>query len=384
MSSLRLALFALAAAVLLAPSPASAKEESKIQINLDPVSGGVAGGRSGAKVKTQFMPGVAGLQLQAKGLAPSTEHALLSDGVEIVRFMAGSNGQANVKVDLLQLVAGDFAAAPVDPRGTLLTINDGTADVYAGWLYGPVANDPSRVLINESTFLAPDALAAPSGSAIASYMMTPNRKGKLRISLIGAPPGDYEIWIDGVLAGSMTTNPAGNASADFRSDAVPGAGSGNGNGNGKPKKAGKAKLPLNFDPRFAWIELRMAGLPVFAGEMAAQIGGLNVCLPVEAPLPLIAAPAQPGATGTVTLGIEDDCSREFAVTVAGMVPGPYDLVLGGLPVATLVVAPDGTGAFAFDTSPDQIGELPLDFPLPSGASLSIEAAGVPALVGQLP
>lgn len=386
MSVVRLASLLLAAALLAAPAPAGAKEESKIQIALDPVGGGAAGARNGAKLRTQFMPGQAGLQMQVKGLAPSAEYLLLADGLEILRFTSGSNGQANVKVDLLRLGAGDLAAAPVDPRGTLVTINDGAADVFAGWLYGPVANDPSRVLVNESTFLAPDPVAAPSGTAIAGYMMTPNRKAKLRISLVGAPVGEYEIWVDDVLVGTLTTNPAGNASADFRSD-VPrtnGNAGGNGNGNGKPKKAGNAKLPLDFDPRMAWIELRLAGAPVFAGEMAAQIGGLNVCLPTVTPVALAPTPAAPAAVGSLAFVGEDDCSRQLSVAAAGLVPGTADLVVAGVAVATLVVAADGTAAAVFDTSPDAVGELPLDFALPSGAPIAIGQGGVEALSAQIP
>jgi hypothetical protein len=128
----------------------------------------------------------------------------------------------------------------------------------------------------------------------------------------------------------------------------------------------------------------MAGAPVFAGEMAAQIGGLNVCFPVEGPLPMASTGVQASATGTVTLGLEDDCTRKVVVSVAGMTPGSYDLAVDGAPVATLVVAADGTGTLAFDTVPDALGELPLDFSLPSGATLSVSSAGVAVLVALIP
>ena len=374
MASLRSVLFALSVAALLLPSPAlAAKEQSKIQIALDPVAGGAAAGRNVAKLRTQFMPGRAWIHLHVKGLAPSTEHLLLSDGIEITRFTTNTKGKATLKVDLLALASMDFAGAPVDPRGTLVTVHDGTTDVLAGWLYGPVENDPSRVHVTESTFLAPDPLAAPSGTTIAHYMMTPNRKAKLRIRLVHAPIGDYEVWVDDVLVGEMSTNSAGNASADFRSEIPRGA--------APSGKKSKKKLPLDFDPRLAWIELRMAGAPVFAGEMAAQIGGLNLCLALVTPLAL--APAQPGAAGTLTLSIEDDCSRELAFSVSGLAPGSYDVVVAGEVVGALVAAADGTGAVTFDTSPEP-GELPLEFLLPSGTPFSIEAGGVPALTGVMP
>jgi hypothetical protein len=283
-----------------------------------------------------------------------------------------------VKIDLLQLGA-DLGVAPVDPRGTFVTVHDGVADVLGGWLYGPVANDPSRVHVNESTFLAPDALAAPTGTATADSMMTPNRKGKLKISVIGGPVGSYEVWIDGVLVGTMSSNPAGNASAEFRSD--PPRGNGNANRPGKP---GKVKLPMGFDPRLALIELKQLGATVFSGEMAAQIGGLNVCLPFAAPAPLALAPGQVAGAGTVTFGQDDDCSRTLALAVSGLAPGTYDVVVGGVPVAALAVAPDGTGAVAFDSSPDALGELPLDFSLASGTGIAVELAGVEVLVATVP
>jgi hypothetical protein len=179
-----------------------------------------------------------------------------------------------------------------------------------------------------------------------------------------------------VLVGTMTTNPAGNAKADFRSDAVPGAGNG--------KKGGNSKLPMDFDPRMAWIELRMAGAPVFAGEMAAQIAGLNVCLASETALPMTATVAQPAATGTATLAIEDDCSREVSLAVVGVLPGTYDVAVDGTVVGSLTVAVDGTGSVAFDTTPDELGELALDFSLASGAVLSVDSAGVQVLTVQIP
>jgi len=379
---------AAALGVAMAPVPALAKEESKIQINLDPLSGVAGPGRSNtSKLKTLFMPGTAGIQVQVQGLAPATEYLLLSDGIEITRFTTGSNGQANVKIDLLQLATtGDLGVAVVDPRGTFVTLNDGVADVQGGWLYGPVELDPSRVLVNESTNLAPDALAAPTGSATANYMMTPNRKGKLRISTIGAPVGDYEVWIDGVLVGTMTTNPAGNASVEFRSDAPHGNSGGNGKPNkpNKPKKQGNVKLPMDFDPRMALIELLQGGVVVFSGEMAAQIGGLNVCLPFEAGAPLALAPGQAAGAGTVSFGQEDDCSRTFTIAVTGLAPGVYDLVVADVVVGALTVAADGTGTVRFDTSPDDLDELPLDFSLPSGATIAIELGGVEVLVGTVP
>ena len=56
-------------------------------------------------------------------------------------------------------MAGDLAAAPVDPRGTFVTVNDGVSDVIGGWLFGPIELDPSRAKAKEVTDLVPDPLS---------------------------------------------------------------------------------------------------------------------------------------------------------------------------------------------------------------------------------
>jgi hypothetical protein len=370
-------LLVLAAAAALgavaAPAPGIAKEESKLQIALDPVAGPSGGGWRNAKLRTRFMTGEAVVHVQVKGLLPLTEYGLHSDGVEITRFTTTDKGGANVKLDLLQmaLATGDLAAAPVDPRGTFVTVNDGVADVLGGWLFGPVELDPSRAKAKEVTHLMPDALAAPTGSAKASYKMTPNGKATLRISLGGAPAGDYEVWIGGALVGTLTTNPAGNASVEFRSS---------GAGNGKSKK----KLAMAFDPRLELIELLQGGAPVFSGVMAAQIGGLNVCLESEIAAALSLAAGQVAGAGSMSFGTEADCSRTFAMEVSDLVAGAYDVVVADVVVGSMAVAADGTGSVHFDTSPDDLDELPLDFSLPSGAAIALEQGGVQVLVGIVP
>src|SRR5262245_30164607 len=168
----RLLLLALVAASLgFAPAAALAKEESKIQVLLlEPGScdGNGGGGAKGqgpiADVKSflQEPGGKAGLQLRARGLAPSTEHELLALSSEadpapqlLASFTTGANGQFVGSFDLHK---GDAVEAPLDPRGKYLVIEaaGSDTDLLAGWLYGAPEDDCPMTKVKELTRLAPD------------------------------------------------------------------------------------------------------------------------------------------------------------------------------------------------------------------------------------
>ncbi len=369
---IRTALACLAAALLVAPAPAAhAKEESKIQVLLlapGPGNGNGNGRGNGpsAAVKSFLQdPGsLRKLQLQVRGLAPDLEHVLLAaladDGSdpsprELCRFTTASNG---TWTGTCNIGKGDFAEAPVDPRGKYLSVNDGSEDVLAGWLYGAAADDGPGTKVKELTRLAPDETVAPSGSVDARYDMRPNGKGSFGVSMRGVPAGDYDVCVDGVVVETLTPNPGGSAKASFRTKPSK-----------NPGKGHSKKGTLDFDPRRAWVELKQGVDVYFAGPMLAQIEGLNVCTPSATPLVL----TLPAGSGTADLEVEDDCESALAIDVAGMTPGVYDVLVDGNDVADLTVAGDGTGAARFDPTPDELGEVVLDFPVTSASTVELVA-----------
>jgi hypothetical protein len=376
----RLALRLLALGLLLAlASGAHAKEESKLQILLLPPGTGGGNGNGNGLAKGQgpigdlrsFLqdPGsLRRLQLHVRGLEPGVEHTLLAlldetdtAPSELCRFMTDANGQWN---GTCEIGKGDAVEAPIDPRGKYLVVNDGVEDVLVGWLYGAPEDDGPMTKVKEQTSLAPDATVAPTGSADARYDMRPNGKGSLVISLRGVPAGDYDVWVDGVLVETLTPNPGGSAKASFRTHPSNGNGNGGGNGQGHNKRG-----LLDFDPRRKLIELMQGSEVYFSGPMLAQIEGLNSCTPSSAPLTLVL----PAGSGTAALEIESDCETALAIEASGLAAATYDLLVDGVDVADVVVAGDGVASARFDPTPDEVGELDLDFAVSGSSTVELVA-----------
>jgi len=369
-------LAAIVAAVLtlaFMPGTASAKEESKIQILLLPAGPGNGNGNGNGLAKGQgpigdvrsFLQGSsAQLQLHVRGLAPGAPHTLFAaesesdpDPLVLASFDTDPNGQF---IDTFDLSKGEELEAPVDPRGKYLIVHDGTGDVLAGWLYGAPADDGPMTKVKELTELTPDTDVDPSGSVSAGYAMRPNGRGSLVVMLRGVPEGDYDVFVDGGLVATLTPTPGGTARATFLTHPSNGQGSGKAVGH---KKNGT----LDFDPRRKQIELKQDAQVYFSGPMLAQIEGLNVCAPSATPLAL----TLPAGTGSATLVLESNCETAFALAASGLAAGTYDLRVDGLDVADVVVAGDGIAATRFDPTPDEAGELPLDFAVTSASTVEL-------------
>ena len=381
MAFCRRSLLVLATALALAPAGALAKEESKIQVLLlapgvvcdgNGNGGGLAKGQGPiADVKSflQEPGGKAELQLRVRGLAPSTDHELLALASEsdlepqlLASFTTAANGQFVGSFDLHK---ADAADAPVDPRGKYLVVEEAGSDtdLLAGWLYGAAEDDCPMTKVKELTSLAPDADADPTGSADARYDMRPNGHGSLVVTLRGVPAGDYDIFVEDAGVDpveTLTPNPGGSARASFSTK--PSNGNGNGNVQGHNKKGA-----LGFDPRRKRIEIKQGDQVFFAGPMLAQIEGLNACSASSTPLTL----TLPAGSGTAALELEDNCETALVVDASGLDEDTYDLVVGGVDVANVVVGPDGLVALRFDPTPDAAGELPLDFAVGSASSIEL-------------
>lgn len=351
---------------------AAAKEESKIQIRLQPLGGG---GNVRGDVRTKLQGEDASLALRVRGAEPETEHVLLAkagedspDGEEIASFTTGPNGQFTGSFELA-IPGGES----VDPRGKYLVVSDGTNEVLGAWLYGAPADDAPKTKVKELTSLAPDETADPSGEVDARYDMRPNGHGKLKVSTRGIPAGEYDLWVDGVMVESLVPNSGGNAKATFTTKPS--------NGNSKPHNA---KGPLDFDPRRKLIELRMGDALFFSGPMLAQIGGVNVCDAGASSVPFELGPAQTEGAGSIALGIESDCEASVEVEIQDLPAASYDLYVDGTLVAPIEVVDVGgtlSGRVDFDPNPDEAGELQLDFPTDSGTIFDVFASGETPMTG---
>jgi hypothetical protein len=384
----------LAACVLaLGAGPAQAKDESKIQIRMEPLVDANDVGR----VMSFMWDGRARLDLHVRRLAPSTEHVLkLDDGTELMRFTTSTEGNANVRVDLLGM--GTSSAPPVDPRGHELLVADPIGDVLSGWLYGAAEDDPHWVHIKEWTELDPSDLADPPpapdvvveedddtdpGRVLARYELNPSGKPRFRVQARHIVPGDYDVYVNSVLVASFTPNAAGNAEVDFRTNGKAYAAMTKFGSNGKPKH--NQKLLLAFDPRDQLIELKQGADVYYSGIMRAGIDGVNECEAGAGELAMTPADPASTATGKVEVGNDDGCDRELEVEVEGLLAGSYDVMVDGVVVGQIVVAVDGeSSSIEFETDPDEAGELPLTFAFGDGSVIDVGQAGTVLLSVTLP
>lgn len=362
------------AAIALAPLAASAREESKIRLFMERV----AGGNEKGMLRSQLAPGSAELRIHVSRLAPNLEHVVTGGGVEVARFTTNAAGNAELRIDLLQ--TGGGATPTFDPRGKLVTINDGTNDVLAAWVFADPANDPARPRIKEVTSLAREA--ATQGTVDARYDALPSGGARLAIALRGVAAGEYDVIVDDQIVATVTPNPSGFAAVDLRMR--PGNGAGNPGANGKPHKQ---RGPLGINPRGETIEVvDQADVVQFAGEMLAQIPGLGVCTASTQSANLTPDPAQTSGTGSVALAVEESCDLHMRLTLNDLALGDYDLVIAGLDVDDLAIASAGSTTFEFDENPDAaLGELPLPAGVAAGASIAIQEIGSDVvLTGSLP
>ena len=334
-----------AALVLLCAAPALGKEESKIWLPLERVDPQVHP-RTRAFVRVFLTEWQTVLHLHATHLDPSTEYIVTLDGEEFARFTTWQNGNAN---RLFNLLTDATDGEPTDPRGKLLAVNDGTTDLLAGVVSGPM--EPRATRAKEWTQLQAED-DETTGVAFGRFHLRPNGFMTFAVIVRGVLRGDYEVFLDGDPIGTISTNPGGWGRLFFR---------GHPNDHGQGGNGRRPWETLTFDPRYKLIEVVHEGVLVFSGPMKAQIAGLNVCMSDQTQVML----SGPGGQGSLRFGTGEDCDDQVAIEVSMMVAGDYDVELNDVPTATLSVGMDGTGMVVFESHPED-GELPLTFALQPG------------------
>jgi hypothetical protein len=362
------------AALLVAGPPALAKEESKIQTDLEVVTPG-GGPPPRGSVRLKLQGSEATFHLKVKRLAASTEYVVTADGVEQTRFTTNAKGDANEKMDLHTVSMGTLA--PFDPRGKLVGVALETApgsfqNVLEAVVSG--ASEPPRTKVKEWTDLAPDA-GAPGAAGDARFDQRPNGNRRFVVKASGlAPNTSHDVHVDGSPVGTLVTNGGGAGKAHFEAKK-----------NGKSK--GKKKQALGVDPRGLLVEVFDATTLMLSGPMLAQIDGISVCAPSQT---LVALTNEPGVlgTGTAEFEVEDDCDRSFEVELDDVTPDTYDVFVGGADVGDLVavdIGSGGDGTLAFDTDPDDPGEQLLDFdPRGQAVEVRLQSDGSLVMSGALP
>lgn len=344
----RLHLFATAGALgaLLTVTSAGAKDRARID---GPLSGtGAVAGATG-RVKAVLSSSTSRMQVRVGGLLPSADYTLRVGGIPEATFSTTAGGTATLRFQS----AGSSAALPFDfdPRGEQIAVDDNGVPVLE--MTFSASGEPSGTIVDDRTGLAPTA-AAPGGSAEARFRQRKDGRRTFKVEIEDVPAGAYDLYVGGVLRAAITVS-AGEGEVEFDSLASP------------------PKLPLDFDPRGAVLDVQQGATTFFSGVMAAQAPGVNTCAPAESEEAIASTGVDPDGSAKARLRTKDDCERDFQVEAEDVPVGDYEVWVGGVQRGVLTVVDTGLkveGELEFDTDPDDPGEVLFDFD-PTGATIEI-------------
>ncbi len=330
----------LALGVLGCPGSAPEEEHSAITATLEANGITLA---SGWAISTMKGPH-SSLEVVLMGLAPNTSYELRVGGHLVTSFMSDSAGNA---FGLFSETGSLFEGLlEYDVRGQDLSISTGGQNVLNAVMSG--VGEPATITVDERTQLQ-KVDPATAGKARTRFRIDPDGRHRFDVELQGlAVPGTYTIFVDGTVRGTVDV-PASFGETEFA------------NPTDDP-----GELLLDFDPRGAVVDIALGSTVVFSGPMEAQVPGMNTCTfsESESQLPLVAA--SPGDNAKIRVRTREDCDEDVRVQVETAAGGSFDFVVDGIVRGVITTVFDPTkgqfvGELEFDSDPDEIDELLLDF-----------------------
>ena len=308
-----------------------------------------AGVVSGAKgtARAIFTPNNPKFRLDLSGLTPDATYQFSVDGILEETIVADRRGRVH-KDFRLTPTAGKLAL-DFDPRGALLSVNDGTDELLAMIFSGE--GEPEKMRVDERTDLL-RAETETDGRVSLRYLEQ-NNQDRFIVHFLGLERGDYELFVDGQLTEEISLTKGRSTHRTFQL------------WKGKHvSKNGKGKnKTLDFDPRGKVVDVVREGEIIFSGEMLAQIEGINGVQVGEAALDLTSTGLDVDATGSALLSLDQEGVLSLTVEVGDLPAGDYDVLIGGTTRGTLTVTgaePGSTGTLTFATEPEA-DEILLDF-----------------------
>jgi|GEM_PF-5209923 len=256
-----------------------------------------------------------------------------------------SHGQSK-KLDL------DF-----DPRGLVVDVVKDGVITFSGVMKAQIPG-LGDVFAGASTTTLTNTGADADAAGTADVNLAPDGTETLTVAVSALPAGDYEVWVGGMLRGTVTvtgTEPASSGQIVFSTN--PSA----------------SESLLNFDVLGAAVEIRQGATVFLTGTIGSELTPVEVTT-TSTTLPLLNQGVTADASGHATLTEDGTTLTSFDVEVTGLAAGNYDLKVGGTVVGTLVVAEVSgvlSGGLVFDNS---VGGLPLSFD-PRGQVVTVEQAG---------
>lgn len=346
-----LALAALAGAAL-AGVPAAAKEGSDDGAKASSPLAATGAATSGeGECRVKFGGRRSRFEVRVRDLAANAEHVLEVDGLPWASFTTDRKGRARLRFSSRPKGSKEIAL-PADPRGGIVSVDDGADDVLEGVCSGEGESSGSTAKLRAR--LAPTNLAPLGSEAKASFSIRKDGSKRFEVEIEGVPSGDYPVFVDGSERGTIAVGSLGRGELEWGDD------------DGGPA--------LDFDPRGKLIDVAGSAGILFSGSLDGAIPGVNQCTFSESVTPLVGAPAAGAGSGDTKLRIRDDCRRDFSVEIEDVPVGGYELFVGGVSRGTIQVSDVGgqnKGELEFTSQPGELDELFLDFE-PVGATVEVK------------
>jgi hypothetical protein len=346
------ALGAALVAASVAGAPALARrgaDDSARARSLLSATGAVPG--AGGECRLSFGSGRSRFEVRVEGLGANAEHVIEVGSQPWASFQTDKKGRAKLRFSSSPRGPKQLAMAG-DPRGQIVTVNDGSQDVLAGVCSGEGESEGSTSKLRAR--LAPTALAPAGSEAKAEFEIRKDGRQKFEVEIERVEPGDYPLFVDGVQRGVIPVGALGRGQLEFGDD------------DGGP--------PLDFDPRGKLIDVASGAGVLFSGTLDGTIPGVNQCDFSETETALVAAAAAGAGSGDTKLRIREDCRRDFSVEIEDVPVGGYELFVGGVLRGTIQVLDLGDrvqGELEFTSEQGEQDELFLDFE-PVGATVEVK------------
>lgn len=234
-----------------AASPASASQAKQIKVFF--LNMGVQAPAMG-RVLFVSNPAQNFFSISVARMTPGTYDVAL-DGALVDTLRVNSKGKGVLlHRSILNPKRGPFIPLPYDPRGGQITIESNGEALLEGDVPETPEENQQKVEIESNL----TNLGVVSGEAKANFEASFGRM-QFEVEIENAPPGTYDLLVDGVNVGKITVGVDGDGRIEF--DSMPSVGSDDDQGDNE----GTLDLLLTFDPRGKNVEIQQNGVDSFSG-----------------------------------------------------------------------------------------------------------------------
>ena len=249
-----------------------------------------------------------------------------------------------------------------DPRDLLIAIFEG-GDLYFSGIMSARANGVNVCEASQVSQLVASSGADPDGKAKARFRTRADCDQDFKVEIEDVPAGAYDLYVNNKNRGVIHVVDTGTEfKGEIEFDTDP---------------DDPDEFLLTFNPNSTPIEVRQGETIYFSDVFDGAAPLPQDCMDEETEIPLLNTGETPGAKGKARFRQREDCDQDFRVEIEDLPPGDYNLLVGGVNEGTITVVntlSGPEGEIDFDTNPDGMGELPLDFN-PGGQLVEIEQGG---------